>query len=86
MKLLSIYLKSILLRLYSGGDVTHSWIGASGRTIKEYPSDELGIGVEVLYVMPGSPAYRAGIERGSIISAINGKAVIRRVTNITTPP
>ncbi len=66
------YLKAILLRLYSEGEVTHSWMGAYGRTIKEYPSDEEGRGVEVLYVMPGSPAFHAGLEVGSIITGING--------------
>ncbi len=69
------YLQAILLRLYSEGEVNHSWIGALGKTIKEYPSDELGLGVEVLYVMPGSAAFRANIEEGSIVTAIDGLAV-----------
>ncbi len=69
------YLKTILLRLYSEGETHHSWIGAYGRTIKRYPSDETGLGVEVLYVMPGSSAYKANIEPGTIITSINGIAV-----------
>ncbi len=66
------YLRAIMLRLYSEGLVEHSWVGAYGRTKKEYPSDEEGLGVEVLYVMPGSPAYNAGLKKGSLISEING--------------
>ncbi len=66
------YLKAILLRLYSEGEVNHSWMGAYGRTIKRYPTDEKGQGVEVLYVMPGSPAFYADIEVGSIITEIDG--------------
>ncbi len=69
------YLRSILLRLYSGGEVNHSWIGAYGRTIKRYPSDVEGSGVEVLYVMPGSPSYNAQLVPGQIITAINGYEV-----------
>lgn len=65
------YLKTILLRLYSGEQVDHSWIGAYGRTYKEFPSDVKGQGVEILYVMPGSPAYYAGLEEGNIITSVN---------------
>ncbi len=66
------YLSAILLRLYSEGEVQHSWIGAYGKTIKRYPSDELGLGVEVLYVMPGSPADLAGLKAGTVVTSING--------------
>ncbi len=69
------YLKSVLLKLYSGGEVTHSWIGAFGKTIKKYPSDIEGIGVEVLYTMSGGSAHLAGIEVGNIITSINGSVV-----------
>ncbi len=66
------YVKSIISPLYSSGEVKHSWIGAYGRTIKEFPSDLQGFGVEVLYTMPGGSANKAGIERGNIITSLNG--------------
>ncbi len=69
------YLKAIVLRLYSEDSVEHSWIGAYGRTIKRYPSDEKGQGVELLYMMPGSPVYHSGIKVGEIITSINGISV-----------
>ena len=69
------YLQSVLLPLYSGGEVRHSWIAAYGKTDKQYPSDKNGLGVEVLYTMPGGPAYLADIGSGSIITSFNGISV-----------
>lgn len=69
------YLKTVLELLYSGGEVRHSWIGAYGRTFKNKPSDKTGAGVEILYVMPGSSASRAGLLPGDIVCAVNGKNV-----------
>ncbi len=69
------YLQSILLRLYSGGEVVHSWIGAYGKTVKKYPSDINGLGVEVLYVMPGGSANLANITVGTIITSFNGTEI-----------
>lgn len=69
------YLKAVLELLYSGGEVRHAWMGAYGRTFKHKPSDQTGAGVEILYVMPGSSASRAGLLPGDIVSAVNGKAV-----------
>ena len=69
------YLKTVLELLYSGGEVRHSWIGAYGRTFKNKPADKTGAGVEILYVMPGSSASRAGLLPGDIVCAVNGKNV-----------
>lgn len=69
------YLKTVLELLYSGGEVRHVWIGAYGRTFKNKSSDKTGAGVEILYVMPGSSASRAGLLPGDIVHAVNGKNV-----------
>ncbi|MGI5172611.1 serine protease [Treponema sp. OMZ 840] len=69
------YLKTVLELLYSGGETEHAWMGAYGRTFKHKPSDKTGAGVEILYLMPGSSASRAGLLPGDIVSAVNGKAV-----------
>lgn len=65
-------LKAELAALYCGGEVLHPWIGISGRTKKEYPSDEEGIGVEVLYVLPAGIADYAGIKPGDVICSFDG--------------
>lgn len=65
--------KEILPELYSGGAVSHPWLGCalferSGR-------------LEVLYVLPGSPAHQIGLERGDVIDSINGES-FTRITEI----
>ena len=68
-------LKAELHALSAGGEVYHPWIGASSRTKKVYPSDEDGIGVEVLYVMPAGIADYAGIIPGDVICSFDGVPV-----------
>lgn len=67
------YLKSILPRLYAGGAVKHVWCGVYGRTAKD--DGAKAIGVEVLYVKPGSSAAKTGIVAGDIVTSIDGKKV-----------
>jgi len=67
------FLRTIMPRLYAGGKVAHCWIGAFGKTRKnDYYQD---VGLEVLYLMPGSPAARAGVKAGEIIVALDGKRI-----------
>lgn len=67
------HLKKILPRLYAGGKINHLWIGAYGKTKKDdYYQDA---GLEVLYVMPGSPAARSGMKSGDVITAIDGAKI-----------
>ena len=68
-------LKAELPALYCGGEVLHPWIGITGRTKKVYPSDEEGIGVEVLYVLPAGIADYADINPGDVICSFNGVPV-----------
>lgn len=68
-------LKAELPALFCGGEVLHPWIGISGRTKRVYPSDENGIGVEVLYVLPAGIADYAGIAVGDIICSFDGTPV-----------
>ncbi len=66
----SSYLTLLLPRLFTGGEVDHSWIGAA---VHEGSS-----GLEVIYIFPGSPADRMGLRRGDRLTRINGKQLDRR--------
>lgn len=66
------YLKQELPFLYAGDKVMHSWTGCFGRTKRNGPKKE---GVEIQYVMPGSPARLAGVVPGDVITSIDGKPV-----------
>ncbi len=58
------WINDLLPDLYTGDEVLHPWMGMA--------VFERNNTLEVLYVLPGSPAYRAGIRYGDTISTING--------------
>lgn len=66
------YLKQELSVLYYGGLREVPWIGAFGRTYKQGNKET---GVEIQYFAPGSAFARAGMERGNIITEIDGITV-----------
>ncbi len=68
------YLKQLLPMLYEG-KVEHSWTGFYGITKKEFPSSQIGLGVEVMYVMAGSSAQRSSLTAGDIITHVNNISV-----------
>jgi serine protease Do len=51
--------------LFQGGEIFHSWLGLA--------VDETEKGLEVIYSLPGEPAWRAGIKAGDILKDLNGK-------------
>ena len=51
--------------LFEEGEVTHSWLGIA--------LDENESGLEIIYTVPGEPAWRAGIKAGDIIEELNGQ-------------
>jgi Do/DeqQ family serine protease len=62
-----------------GGRLDRPWIGASGQAVSPDMAEALGLdhptGVIVDEIYPGSPASQAGLKRGDVITAINGKVV-----------
>ena len=63
----SQWILSSIPRLYGGGAVRYPWIGVS---VASHPD-----GLEVLYVLPGEPAHRAGLEVGDVIFELAGESV-----------
>lgn len=69
------YLKNELPFLYSGGERTHPFVSAYGKTKRLPGSGARNEGVSVFYVLPGGSADRAGIKEGDVIVSMNGAAV-----------
>lgn len=78
------YLKLILPYLYNGGEIVHSWCGALGKTKKNNPSDEKGIGVEVFYTMTSGGGFYANLEKGDLIVGVAGHKIesIEQMQNV----
>ncbi|MCP4178959.1 MAG: PDZ domain-containing protein, partial [bacterium] len=57
--------KEFLPAMYQGGEVEHPWLGCGLFERENH--------LEVLYVIPGTPAEEIGLERGDIIISIDDK-------------
>ncbi|MCR5063870.1 MAG: S1C family serine protease [Treponema sp.] len=66
------YLKQELAALYNENQIIHPWIGAFGKSFKSKSNKS---GLEVLYVMPGTPSHLAGLKEGDVIKAVSGKPI-----------
>lgn len=63
----SHWIADIIPDLYSGGEVTHGWVGS---VLYERTGS-----LEILYNVPGEAADRSGLKKGDVIKSINGKTV-----------
>jgi serine protease Do len=71
--------KSVITQLKETGHVTRGWIGVQIQPVTADIADSLGMkkieGALVAEPQPGSPAAKAGIESGDVITAVNGEQV-----------
>ena len=71
--------KTVLQALRSEGKVTRGWLGVMIQDIDQDMADAMNLktleGALVSDVMKDSPAEKAGILRGDVITALNGKAI-----------
>ncbi len=71
--------KDILQQLRGAGKVTRGWLGVAiqelSPELKQAFNLQEGHGALVAEVMPDSPAAKAGLKRGDIITGFNGKTV-----------
>lgn len=67
------YLRQELSLMYNRSEVVHSWIGCYGHTKR---NGKQKVGLEIQYVLPGSPAFLAGLKEGDVITSVDGKKVL----------
>jgi len=71
--------KLVVAQLKEHGHVTRGWMGVQVQPVTPEIADSLGLkeakGALVAEPQPGSPAAKAGIAAGDVITAVNGKAV-----------
>ena len=71
--------EKILPQLMKYGHVIRPWvgvfIGTDNKTLAQQYGLPTSIGVVIAYVEPNSPAQRAGLYAGEVITAVNGKTV-----------
>ena len=60
------WINASIPRMFLGGEATYPWIGAVVEEIQK--------GLEVVYVLPGAPAQRAGISAGDVIISMGANA------------
>ncbi len=75
----SAMVKAVLAGITSGGRAVRPWLGASGQAVTAEMFQSLGlprpVGVLVNSVRPDSPAEKAGVRIGDVITEVNGREV-----------
>ena len=71
--------KSVVQQLKDSGAVTRGWIGVEIQPVTQDIADSMGLksagGALVAEAQSGSPAAKAGVKSGDVITAVNGETV-----------
>jgi serine protease Do len=71
--------RTVLNGVTAGGKLVRPWLGAAGQTVTPDIASSLGLmrpsGVLVNELYPGSPAERAGLRRGDVVTHVEGREV-----------
>jgi serine protease Do len=71
--------RTVVAAATTGGRLVRPWLGIAGQPVTAEIAQSLGLprpaGVLVNGVDPGSPAERAGLRRGDIVTAVQGRSV-----------
>ncbi|ARQ00975.1 Do family serine endopeptidase [Pseudorhodoplanes sinuspersici] len=70
---------SVVTQLKDKGSVTRGWIGVQIQPVTQDIADSMGLkntdGALVAEPQPGSPAVKAGVKAGDVITAVNGEKI-----------
>lgn len=67
--------KEVIEQLAQSGRVKRGWLGVSIRSLNESEESRYKYGSKVIEVIPGGPAYAAGLQPGDIILEVDGQKV-----------
>jgi Do/DeqQ family serine protease len=70
---------TVVASVQAGGRLVRGWLGATGQTVTPDIANSVGLarpaGVVIADIFPGGPAERAGLRRGDVVLAVEGREV-----------
>jgi S1-C subfamily serine protease len=65
----------IAQQIIKTGKASHAVLGVSARTAANGSNSEIGVGAEVVQVVPGGAAEKAGLQPGDVITAVGSRPI-----------